>query len=155
MEKVGSYQRTWLSPIRIIFWAVVLISLTAPLTRARSAKLSGSTMSLSAFILAMTASADSLIFRTGAASASGSSLSFRSSSFRIRYSWPYSSMASEKPSAAFTNASASLPGIWRRTIFAARATRPEVSSSVTAWVVRSINSCASSRITASRSGRIG
>ena len=42
-----------------------------------------------------------------------------------------------------------------RAIAAARKTRLLVSSSVTAWVARSMNSCASSKITQSRSGRIG
>jgi len=141
--------------MRIIFWAVVLISLTAPFTRARSAKLSGSTISLSALMYATTASAASLIFRTGAERESGSSLNFRSSSLRMRYSWPYSSIASAKLSEALTKASESLPGMCLRVILAARATRPDVSSSVTACVVRSMNSWASSRMTASRSGRIG
>ena len=140
VENVGSCQRTCPSPIRIIFWAVIFISLTAPLTRARSAKLSGSTISLSALMYAITASAASLIFRTGAASASGSSFNLRSSSLRMRYSWPYSSIASANPSAALTKASESLPGMCLRAMFAARATRPDVSSSVTACVVRSMNS---------------
>ena len=42
-----------------------------------------------------------------------------------------------------------------RAMAAARKTRLLVSSSVTACVARSINSCASSKITQSRSGRIG
>ena len=52
-------------------------------------------------------------------------------------------------------ASDGLPGMYLRAIAAARCTRPEVNSSVTACVVRSINSCASSKITASRSGKMG
>ena len=42
-----------------------------------------------------------------------------------------------------------------RAIAAARKTRPDVNSSVTACVARSINSCASSKIMQSRSGKIG
>ena len=42
-----------------------------------------------------------------------------------------------------------------RAIAAARRTRPEVSSSVTAWVALSINSWASSKIMQSRSGKMG
>ena len=42
-----------------------------------------------------------------------------------------------------------------RAIAAARKTRPDVSSSVTAWVARSMNSWASSKIMQSRSGKIG
>ena len=81
---MGSNQRTLPSLFFNSFWAVVFTSVTAPLTRARSAIVSGSIISLSAFMAAITASAASFTFLIGATNSSGNSVSRRSSSLRLR-----------------------------------------------------------------------
>ena len=116
---------------------------------------SGLITSESALINATTAWAASLTLRIGASNCAGKSGKRPAFVGSLRTSLAKSVIASANASAAFPKASAALPGICFFAIFAARSTRPAVSSSVTACVVRSINSCASSKITASRSGKIG
>ena len=120
--------------------AVCSTSFVAPLTRARSAIESGLITSESALISATTAAALSLIFRIGASNCAGSS-GIRPAfvgSFLTSAAKSLSALA--KLSAAFANASDAFPGKCFFAIFAARSTRAAVSSSVTACVVRSINS---------------
>ncbi|CAB4851015.1 unannotated protein [freshwater metagenome] len=155
VEKVGSYQSTCPTPNLSNFPAVVETSLTAPFTRARSAIASESIISSSAPMDCIIACALSRTLRIGDSRAEGSSLNRPWSEVSNFTLWPYSSIASSKASAALVNASDSFPGKCLRAIAAARETRGPVNSSVTACVVRSINSCASSKITASRSGKIG
>ena len=64
-------------------------------------------------------------------------------------------MAASRSLAAAPNASVAAPGLYLRAIPAARNARVEDNSSVIACVVRSRNSWASSRTTASRLGRMG
>ena len=116
---------------------------------------SGSITSESAFIKATTAALASFTLRIGASSCAGSSGRRPAFVGSFLTSAAKSVKASAKLSAAFAKASDAFPGKCFLAIFAARSTLAAVNSSVTACVVRSINSCASSRITASRSGNIG
>ncbi|CAB4545558.1 unannotated protein [freshwater metagenome] len=104
---------------------------------------------------ATTAADASLTLRIGASNCAGNSGSRPALLGSFLTSAAKSVSASAKLSAAFAKASEALPGRCFFAIFAARSTRAAVSSSVTACVVRSINSWASSKITASRSGKIG
>jgi len=137
---LGSIHNTLPSPDLRSLLEVVFISLIAPLTLARSAMASGSIIASSELNALTTASADSLSFLTGAKSASGSSVSRRSSSPLTANSRRNSDNASPKLSPALLKFSANLPGICRRSMVAALLTLPAVNSSVTACVVRSINS---------------
>ena len=134
--------------------AVCSTSFVAPFTRARSAIESGSMTSESALIRATTADDVSLTLRIGASNCAGNSGIRPAFVGSFLTSTAKSVKASAKLSAALAKASDAFPGKCFLAIFAARSTLAVVNSSVTAWVVRSINSCASSRITASRSGRI-
>ena len=71
VENVGSYQSTWVLPIFNNLPHVVLISLTAPFTRARSATASESIISSSALIICTIAAAASLTLRIGDSSDEG------------------------------------------------------------------------------------
>ena len=71
VENVGSYQSTWVLPIFSNLPHVVLISLTAPFTRARSAIASESIMSSSALMICTIAAAASFTLRIGASSDEG------------------------------------------------------------------------------------
>ena len=155
VEYVGSNQSTCVCPGFNNLVAVWLISFNAPFTRARSAIVFGSIISLSADINAVTAATPSLTPRSGASRVAGnlSNLpAFVGSAFK---SSPYSPSALENFSLALNKASPAFPGICFLAILAARKTLAAVISSVTACVVRSINSCASSKTMASRSGKIG
>ncbi len=75
VEKVGSYQSTWVFPIFNNLPQVVFISETAPLTRARSAIASESMISSSAVMICTIAAAASLTLRIGASREDGISSS--------------------------------------------------------------------------------
>ena len=88
------------------------------------------------------ASAVSLTLRTAPSNSVGKASNFRLISKSPRINSAYASMASAKSSDACVNESTSLLEIalYLRAIAAALATRGAVNSSVTACVVRSINS---------------
>ena len=71
VENVGSYQSTWVLPIFNNLPQVVLISETAPFTRARSATASESMISSSALMICTIAAAASFTLRIGASSDDG------------------------------------------------------------------------------------